>query len=78
MKCKVENMLGSDSTDITNLRVKEAATRDVGRGIARMDPIIESKMNLISGDVLEIQGTNKKTYVLYWRGFPEDKSTGGM
>lgn len=69
-------MLGSDSTDFTNLRVKEAATRDVGRGIARMDPVLESKLNLISGDVLEIQGPNKKTYALYWRGFPEDKSTG--
>ncbi len=47
------------------LRVAEAQTRDVGRGIARVDPEIISKMGWSTGDAIEMQG-RKKTFALLW------------
>lgn len=47
------------------LRVAEAQTRDVGRGIARVDPDVISNQGWATGDVIEIQG-RKKTFALLW------------
>ncbi|WP_457550575.1 CDC48 family AAA ATPase [Archaeoglobus sp.] len=57
------------------LRVAEAYYRDVGRGIARIDPEVMEKLGLQSGDVIEIIG--KETVpAIVWPGYPEDRGKG--
>jgi transitional endoplasmic reticulum ATPase len=58
-----------------SLRVAEAQSRDVGRGIARIDPKISSEIGLSAGDVVEIHG-KKKTVAIYWPGYQEDFGKG--
>ncbi len=53
------------------LKVDEARSRDVGRGIARIDPNVAKEMGLVAGDVIIIEG-KKKTACIYWPGYPED------
>ena len=43
------------------LKVAEAKSRDVGRGIARVDGKIAEKMGLTAGDVIIIEGKKKCT-----------------
>ena len=57
------------------LKVNEAYYRDVGRGIARIDPEVMEKMNLQSGDVIEIIGKNSVPAIV-WPGYPEDRGKG--
>lgn len=58
-----------------SLRVAEAQSRDVGRGIARIDPKTSSEIGLSAGDVVEIHG-QKKTVAIYWPGYKEDFGKG--
>jgi len=58
-----------------SLRVAEAQSRDVGRGIARIDPKVSSEIGLSAGDVVEIHG-KKKTVAIYWPGYQEDYGKG--
>lgn len=58
------------------LTVTEANAKDVGRRIARIDPIAQELLGLTSGDAIEIASDRKKTTVLNWQGYPEDKGTG--
>jgi len=58
-----------------SLRVAEAQSRDVGRGIARIDPKISSEIGFSAGDVVEIHG-KKKTVAIYWPGYQEDYGKG--
>ncbi|AGK61426.1 AAA family ATPase, CDC48 subfamily [Archaeoglobus sulfaticallidus PM70-1] len=60
--------------DIT-LRVGEAYYRDVGRGIARIDPEVMDRYDIQSGDVIEIIGKNSVPAIV-WPGYPEDKGKG--
>ena len=57
------------------LRVSEAYYRDVGRGIARIDPEVMEKMSLQSGDVIEIVGKNSVPAIV-WPSYPEDRGKG--
>ncbi len=57
------------------VKVAEARSRDVGRGIARIDPVIFEKMGLMPGDAIIIEG-KKKTAAVVMRGYPEDEGTG--
>ncbi len=57
------------------VKVAEARSRDVGRGIARIDPVIYEKMNLMPGDAILIEG-KKKTAAMVMRGYPEDEDSG--
>ena len=57
------------------LRVAEAYHRDVGRGIARVDPEVMEKLNLQSGDVIEITG-KQSVPAIVWPGYPEDRGKG--
>jgi len=50
------------------LRVADAYQRDVGRGIARVDPKVVDALGLTSGDVIQIVG-KKKTTALSWPGY---------
>lgn len=62
-------------SDEMNLRVAEAYYRDVGRGIARIDPEVMEKLGLQSGDVIEIIGKNTVPAIV-WPSYPEDRGTG--
>jgi len=57
------------------LKVDEARSRDVGRGIARIDPEVAKEMGLVAGDVVVIEG-KRKTASIYWPGYPEDAGRG--
>ncbi|AGB04527.1 AAA family ATPase, CDC48 subfamily [Aciduliprofundum sp. MAR08-339] len=57
------------------VKVAEARSRDVGRGIARIDPVIFEKMGLMPGDAIIIEG-KKKTAAVVMRGYPEDEGSG--
>ncbi len=54
------------------LKVAEAYHRDVGRGIARVDPDVMAQLNLQSGDVIEISGKNVVPAIV-WPGYPDDR-----
>jgi transitional endoplasmic reticulum ATPase len=58
------------------LTVAEANSKDVGRRIARIDPIAQELLGLTSGDAIEIASDRKKTTVLNWHGYPKDNGTG--
>jgi len=57
------------------LRVAEALSTDVGRGIARVDPAVVEQMNLQTGDAIEVIG-KKRTFALIWPAHPRDTGRG--
>jgi len=61
-----------------SLRITDARTKDVGRGIARLDPDLAAAYQIKSGDVVQVQNplTSKQTACLVWPGFREDAGTG--
>ncbi|MEM2168961.1 MAG: CDC48 family AAA ATPase [Candidatus Bathyarchaeia archaeon] len=62
---------------VVTLRVAEAHSRDVGRGIARIDPKIMESLGLTPGDIIEISG-KRKTVAICWPGYSEDSGKGIM
>ncbi len=64
------------STEIATLKVAEAEQRDVGRKIARVDPEIAKRLNISSGDALELISLGKKTTVLNWPAKESDRGKG--
>jgi transitional endoplasmic reticulum ATPase len=68
------NDLKTKKSDI-ELRVAEAQARDVGRGLARIDPQIVQEMGWVSGDAIEIEG-KRKTFALLWPGLSADNGRG--
>ncbi|MCK5292626.1 MAG: CDC48 family AAA ATPase [Thermoplasmata archaeon] len=63
------------SEDDKILRVAEAKPKDVGRGIARIDPAVVNILGLTTGDVVLVEG-KKKTVAICWPGYPEDENRG--
>ena len=61
-------MADSDFFEVT---VKEAAHNDASRGIARLSVDVMKKLNLVSGDVIEIVG-KRNAAAIVWPGFAED------
>ena len=57
------------------LKVAEALQTDVGRNIARVDSTVRERLNLTSGDVLEIRG-KKITAAIVWQARPQDEGLG--
>ena len=57
------------------LRVAEAISIDVGRGIARMDPEVAEKLKISAGDAIEIFG-KRRTFALCWTAHPRDAGKG--
>jgi len=53
------------------LRVAEAYHRDAGRGIARIDAETMQELGVVSGDVIEIEGKNIATAIV-WPGYSPD------
>jgi transitional endoplasmic reticulum ATPase len=62
--------------EIATLKVAEAEQRDVGRKIARIDPTIAKRINITSGDALEITSLGRKTTVLNWPAKESDRGKG--
>jgi transitional endoplasmic reticulum ATPase len=58
------------------LRVAETNPKFVGRGVALVDPKVMEKLDLSTGDVVEIRSARKKTFVLLWSSQPADYGRG--
>ncbi|MHA1973035.1 MAG: CDC48 family AAA ATPase [Candidatus Hodarchaeales archaeon] len=56
-------------------KVAEAAPRDVGRGIIRIDPDIAEKMDVTTGTAVQIIG-KRRTTAIYIPAYPQDRGTG--
>ena len=57
------------------LRVAEARQRDVGKGVARIDPALMPLLKLEDGDAVIIEG-KKRTALQVFRGYSEDENRG--
>lgn len=65
------------SPKVANVKVAEVAEqRDVGRKIARIDPDIAERLNVSTGDALELSSLGKKSTVLSWPAKENDKGKG--
>src|SRR5918911_3783748 len=62
--------------DNLTLRVSETNPKFVGRGVALLDPKVMEELHLSTGDVIEIRGSRKKTFVLLWSSQPDDYGRG--
>src|ERR687883_65034 len=62
--------------DNLTLRVSETNSKFVGRGVALLDPKVMEELHLSTGDVIEIRGSRKKTFVLLWSSQPDDYGRG--
>src|SRR3954466_5926592 len=71
-----DNNVNSTKKEIVSLKVAEAEQRDVGRKIARVDPTVAERLNISTGDALEISSLGKKTTVLNWPARETDKDKG--
>jgi transitional endoplasmic reticulum ATPase len=66
-----------NSKPTINLKVAEVAEqRDVGRKIARIDPEIAERLNVSTGDALELSSLGKKSTVLSWPARESDRGKG--
>ncbi len=59
-------------------RISDSRRRDAGRGYARLDPLIQKKLGLHSGDGIELKNpiNDKKTAALVMHGYSEDVNSG--
>jgi len=58
------------------LRIGEALSSDVGRGITRLDPTAAAKLGVQSGDAVEISAKGKRAFALCWPAYPRDSGKG--
>ncbi|MBV9176116.1 MAG: CDC48 family AAA ATPase [Nitrososphaeraceae archaeon] len=65
-----------DNGNNLTLRVAETNPKFVGRGVALVDPKAMEKLDLSTGDVVEIKSARKKTFVLLWSSQPADYGRG--
>jgi len=54
------------------LRVEESLKQDVGRGIVRLDSAAMKRLNVTTGDVVEVKG-KKSTVGVVWPAHPQDE-----
>ncbi|AIC15426.1 CDC48 family AAA ATPase [Nitrososphaera viennensis] len=64
----------SSANNKASLKVAEADARDVGRRIARIDPKVAARLDITTGDALEIisPASKRKTTVLNWPAYQRD------
>lgn len=62
--------------DLASLIVSDVDSKDVGRRIARIDPLVAEKLKLSSGDAIEISAGKKMTTVLNWPAYSKDEGKG--
>lgn len=60
------------SEETLTLQATEAQAKDVGRGIARIDPKDMAKLHLEVGDIVELEG-KRKTVAKVMPSFPDDR-----
>ncbi len=61
----------NDENEI-KLRLVEAKNRDIGRYIVRIDNEIMEKLNIKTGDIIEVIG-NRMCPAIVWPGYPENR-----
>jgi transitional endoplasmic reticulum ATPase len=71
-----DNSGKKESAKGISLKVAEAEQRDIGRKIARIDPDVIERLNITSGDALELSSLGKKTTVLSWPARSNDRGKG--
>ena len=76
MSSKNNDNNDNKNSNLTTLKVAEAEQRDVGRKIARVDPAVAKRLNIASGDALELSSLGRKTTVLNWPAKESDKGKG--
>src|SRR5918997_54020 len=69
----IRESIDKKESKLATLKVAEAEQRDVGRKIARVDPEIIERLNITSGDALELTSPEKKTTVLSWPAKDADR-----
>ena len=73
---KVTDTARKETAKGVSLKIAEAEQRDVGRKIARVDPEVIERLNITSGDALELSSLGKKTTVLSWPARNSDRGKG--
>src|ERR671930_1538542 len=63
-------------SNILSLKVLEAYTRDVGRGVARIDYDSMDSLSDSTGDVIEIKGKDRRTVAKCLPLYPSDEGKG--
>src|ERR687887_449202 len=63
-------------SNILSLKVLEAYTRDVGRGVARIDYDSMDSLSASTGDVIEIKGKDRRTVAKCLPLYPSDEGKG--
>src|SRR5919202_2453139 len=66
----------TETAKATSLKVAEAERRDVGRKIVRIDPQVAERLNISTGDALELSSLGKKNIVLNWPAKETDRGKG--
>src|ERR687892_531482 len=69
----IRESIDKKESKLATLKVAEAEQRDVGRKIARVDPEIIERLNITSGDALELISPERKTTVLSWPAKDTDR-----
>jgi transitional endoplasmic reticulum ATPase len=58
------------------LKILEAYTRDVGRGVARIDYESMDSLSAATGDIIEIKGSKRRTVAKCLPLYPSDEGKG--
>lgn len=66
---------GKDETPSVVLRVQKAKKRDIGKNIIRIDQKTMEKLNIQTGDVVEVIG-KKNSAGIAWPSYPQDNGLG--
>jgi len=67
--------ISEDKTPSVVLRVQKAKKRDIGRSIIRIDQKTMEKLNIQTGDFIEVIG-KKKSAGIAWPSYPQDNGLG--
>ena len=66
----------NNSNNYLSIKILEAYTRDVGRGVARIDYESMDSLGASTGDVIEIKGTSVRTVAKCLPLYPSDEGKG--
>ena len=69
----MKNFNNNNNNNKVSLKVAETNPKFVGRGMALVDPKVMDEMDLSTGDVIEVSGKKKKSYVLLWSSQRDDQ-----
>jgi transitional endoplasmic reticulum ATPase len=70
-----DNESGVKDTPVVVLRVQKAKKRDIGKNIIRIDQKTMEKLNIQTGEVLEVIG-KKQSAGIAWPSYPQDNGLG--